>query len=168
MDEASVDPSIQARTSAVTSHSADFAKRDRIVLNVVLAHVPIVGVLVALCGHLVIGLIIASVAAALCAAGYASARGTRLFRIYAGALLMVDWAAVIAASGVKTFLILYFDWLPIVWRPAPSRRMTQLRKSLGYKPLRVTDLLYMRTKNMRVRLTSPIDVLKPKLGCDIL
>ena len=107
------------------SHNADFAKRDRIVLNVVLAHVPIVGVLGALCGHLVIGLIIASVAAALCAAGYASARGTRSFRVYAGVLLMVDSAAVIAASGgqvamhfhifiVITFLILYFDWLPIV------------------------------------------------------
>jgi hypothetical protein len=83
----------------VTSHNADFAKRDRIVLNVVLAHVPIVGILGALCGHLVIGLIIAGVAAALCAAGYTSARGTRLFRVYAGALLMVDSAAVIAASG---------------------------------------------------------------------
>jgi methyl-accepting chemotaxis protein len=109
----------------VTSHNADFAKRDRIVLNVVLAHVPLVGMLGALCGHFVVGLIIAGVAAALCASGYAWARGSRLFRVYAGALLMVDSAAVIAASGgqiamhfhvfiVITFLILYFDWLPIV------------------------------------------------------
>jgi methyl-accepting chemotaxis protein len=109
------------------SHTAEFfkSKRDRIVLNVVLAQVPIVGVIGALCGHLVVGLIIAGVAAALCAAGYASARGTRLFRVYAGALLMVDSAALIAASGdqtvmhlhvfiVMTFLLLYFDWLPIV------------------------------------------------------
>ena len=109
------------------SHTAEFfkSKRDRIVLNVVLAQVPIVGVIGALCGHLVVGLTIAGVAAALCAAGYASARGTRLFRVYAGALLMVDSAALIAASGdqtvmhlhvfiVMTFLLLYFDWLPIV------------------------------------------------------
>jgi methyl-accepting chemotaxis protein len=109
----------------VTSHNADFARRDRIVFNVVFAHIPIVGIIGALCGHFVIGVSIAVVAMALCAAGYTSARGTRLFRVYAGALLMVDSAAIIAASGgqvamhfhvfiVITFLILYFDWLPIV------------------------------------------------------
>lgn len=106
------------------SPNADFAKRDRIVLNVVLAHVPFAGILGLCYGDFVVGLTVTGIAAVLCAAGYASARGTRLFRVYAGALLMVDSAGLIAASGgqiamhfhvfvVITFLILYFDWLPI-------------------------------------------------------
>jgi len=109
----------------MNSSPTDFWKRDRVVLNVVFAHVPFVGIVGALCGHLVVGLTIAAVAAGLCAAGFATARGTRLFGAYAGALLMVDSAALIAASGGQTamhfhvfiaitFLMLYFDWLPIV------------------------------------------------------
>ncbi len=94
-------------------------------LGAVLAHVPLVALVGALCGHFVVGLIAACAAAGLCAAGYATARGTRLFRVYGAILLMVDSGALIAASGgqttvhfhvfiVITFLILYFDWLPIV------------------------------------------------------
>jgi hypothetical protein len=104
---------------------ADYrCKRDRIVLNTVLAHVPVAGIVGALYGHFLVGLCVASAAAVLCAAGFATARGTRLFRVYAGALLMLDSAALIAASGGQiamhfhvfiaiTFLIFYFDWLPI-------------------------------------------------------
>ena len=105
--------------------SADSWKRDRLVLCVVLAHVPLAAIFGALCGHLLVGVLAASVAAGLCVAGFATARGTRLFRAYAGIVLMLDSAALIAASGgqlalhfhvfiVLTFLILYFDWLPIV------------------------------------------------------
>ncbi len=94
-------------------------------LGAVLAHVPLVALVGLLCGHFVVGLIAACAAAGLCAAGYATARGTRLFRVYGAILLMVDSGALIAASGgqttlhfhvfiVITFLILYFDWLPIV------------------------------------------------------
>jgi methyl-accepting chemotaxis protein len=109
----------------VQSRTVGNSKRDQIVLGVVLAHVPAVALIGAVCGHFLVGLIVACVAAGLCAAGYATARGTRLFRVYGGVLLMVDSAALIAASGgqtamhfhvfiVITFLILYFDWLPIV------------------------------------------------------
>jgi methyl-accepting chemotaxis protein len=104
---------------------ASSSKRDRLVLNVVLCHVPVIAIVGALCSHLLVGLIISGLAAGLCGAGYATAHGTRLFRVYAGILLMVDSAGLIAASGgqiamdfhifiVITFLILYFDWLPIV------------------------------------------------------
>jgi methyl-accepting chemotaxis protein len=107
------------------SPSAKLTKRDRLVLNTVIAHVPAVSVVGALCGHLLVGSIVAICAAVLCGIGYATAAGTRLFRAYAGALLMLDSAALIAASGgqiamhfhvfiAMTFLILYFDWLPIV------------------------------------------------------
>ncbi len=100
-------------------------KRDQVVFGVVLAHIPLVAIVGFFCGHLLVGLITAGLAAGLCAAGYATARGTRLFRVYAAILLMIDSAALIAASGgqtamhfhvliVLTFLILYFDWLPIV------------------------------------------------------
>jgi methyl-accepting chemotaxis protein len=109
----------------VKSHETGSSKRDQVVLAVVLAHVPLVGIVGALCGHFVVGIVTACVAAGLCAAGYATARGTRLFRVYGAMLLMIDSAALIAASGgqtamhfhifiVLTFLILYFDWLPIV------------------------------------------------------
>jgi methyl-accepting chemotaxis protein len=105
--------------------SADPFKRDKIVFSVVLAHVPLCGIVGAFCGHLLIGLIVSAVAAALGAAAFTALRGTRAFRACAGALLMLDSAALIAASGgvlavhfhvfiVITFLILYFDWLPIV------------------------------------------------------
>jgi methyl-accepting chemotaxis protein len=104
---------------------ADRSKRDRVVFNVVLAHVPFVAVVGALCGHLLVGSAVAAAAALAAWAGFASARGTRLFRAYAGILLMIDSAALIAASGgqvavhfhvfiVITFLVLYFDSLPIV------------------------------------------------------
>jgi methyl-accepting chemotaxis protein len=103
---------------------ADKYSRDRLVLLVVLAHVPLAGLIGALNGHLTIALAISAAAAVLCAAGFATARGTRLFAAYAGALLMLDSAAVIAGSGghlgahahvflALTFLIMYFDWLPI-------------------------------------------------------
>jgi hypothetical protein len=68
----------------------DFYRRDRLVFSVVVAHVPLVGCVGALCGHFAIGVTVAALAAALCYAGYASARGTRLFRAYGGALLMLD------------------------------------------------------------------------------
>jgi methyl-accepting chemotaxis protein len=109
----------------VQPQRAGSSKRDRIVLGVVLAHVPLVGIVGALCGHFVVGIIAACVAAGLCAVGYATAGGTRLFRVYGAMLLMIQSGALIAASGgqtafhfqifiVITFLILYFDWLPIV------------------------------------------------------
>src|SRR5450631_1435773 len=107
------------------SVSADLSKRDRVVRNVIFVHVPFAAAVGVLCGHPVIGLALSAIAAVLCALAYAAARGTRSFRVYAAALLMVDSAALIAASGgqtamhfhvfiVLTFLILYFDWLPIV------------------------------------------------------
>jgi methyl-accepting chemotaxis protein len=106
------------------SNTADSTKRDRLVLYVVLAHVPFVAAVGAIFGHLLIAAAAASITAGLCAAGFATARGTRLFRVYAGIALMLDSGALIAASGgqtavhfhvfiVITFLILYFDWLPI-------------------------------------------------------
>jgi methyl-accepting chemotaxis protein len=110
---------------ALTGRTDDASKRDRIVLNIVFAHVPFAGIIGALTGNLWPGLLTAVAAAALCAAAYSAAHGTRPFRLYAGALLMLDSAAVIAASGGQTamhfhvfiaitFLILYFDWWPIV------------------------------------------------------
>lgn len=107
------------------SQSVSRSKRDQIVLGVVLGHLPLVGLIGALCGHFLVGIITAGVAAGLCAVGYAASRGTRAFRVYGAILLMVDSAALIAASGgqtamhfhvfiVLTFLILYFDWMPIV------------------------------------------------------
>ena len=106
------------------SVSADLNKRDRVVRNVIFAHVPFAAAVGFLCGHFAAGLIVSAIAAALCAVVYAAARGTRLFRVWAAALLMIDSAALIAASGGQTavhfhvfiaitFLMLYFDWLPI-------------------------------------------------------
>jgi methyl-accepting chemotaxis protein len=106
------------------SVSADLSKRDRVVRNVIFAHLPFASAVGLLCGHLAVGFVVSAIAAALCAGAYAAARGTRAFRVCAAALLMVDSAALIAASGgqtamhfhvfiVLTFLILYFDWLPI-------------------------------------------------------
>ena len=109
----------------MTTRSNDFRKRDRLVLSTVMAHVPLAGIVGACFGHLLVGAAIAVVAALLCWVAFAATGGTRAFRACAGALLMIDSAALIAASGgqtavhfhvfiVITFLILYFDWLPIV------------------------------------------------------
>jgi methyl-accepting chemotaxis protein len=98
--------------------------RDRLVLLAVSLHVPVVGAIGALYGHLAVGLAFAATAAGLCGAVYARTRGTRFFAGCAGAALMVDSVAMIAASGghlgmqahvfvMMTCLIMYFDWLPI-------------------------------------------------------
>jgi methyl-accepting chemotaxis protein len=103
----------------------EFYKRDRTVRNVVFMHVPLAAVVGGFTGHFVVATAFAGLAALLSIAAYATARGTRRFGAYAGALLMLDDAAMIAAGGgdpswhfhffiMMTFLILYFDWLPIV------------------------------------------------------
>ena len=98
--------------------------RDRLILLAVLVHVPIVGAIGAIGGHFLVGTAIAVAAAGLCAAAYAGTRGTRVFGGCAGAVLMLDSAAMIAASGgqhgmhvhvfvLMTCLMMYFDWLSI-------------------------------------------------------
>jgi methyl-accepting chemotaxis protein len=111
--------------AATAKYPNEFHKRDRTVRNVVFMHVPFAAAVGGFTGHFVIATVMAGLAALLAAAAYAAVRGTRLFGAYAGALVMLDTAAMIAAGGgdaswhfhffiMMTFLILYFDWLPIV------------------------------------------------------
>jgi methyl-accepting chemotaxis protein len=112
-------------TAEKTRYPNEFYKRDRTVRNLIFMHVPLAAAVGAFTGHFVIATAFAGLAALLTVAAYATARGTRLFGAYAGGFLMLDTAAMIAAGGgdpswhfhffiMMTFLILYFDWLPIV------------------------------------------------------
>jgi methyl-accepting chemotaxis protein len=146
----------------MTANSTDLSKRDRVVLYVVCAHVPVAGVLGYFCGHLLVALIVSGVAAGLCAAAFASFRGTRTFRAAAGVLLMVDSAALIAASGgvtamhfhifiVITFLILYFDWLPIV-AATVTIALHHVLGNIFFQPLVFGDMAAMENSWLMVVL----------------
>jgi methyl-accepting chemotaxis protein len=102
----------------------DVNLRDRLVLFNVLVHLPVVAAIGTFCGHRSVGLCIAAAAAVLCGVAYARARGTRLFSGCAGSALMLDAVAMITVFGghlgmhvfvliAMTWLIMYFDWLPI-------------------------------------------------------
>jgi methyl-accepting chemotaxis protein len=101
-----------------------FARRDLLVLRVLLAHVPAAVLIGAVYGHLLVGVATIVPVALLALATFPFTQGTRAFRIVAAALLMAASGSLIAASGgqtamhfhvfiVLTFLIVYFDWLPI-------------------------------------------------------
>ena len=104
--------------------SSAFAKRDLLVFRVLLAHVPLIALVGALNGTLVLSLIMGIAIALLATAAHFAFSGKRAFRGIAGVLLMLDSGALIAASHgdaamhfhifiTLTFLILYFDWLPL-------------------------------------------------------
>jgi methyl-accepting chemotaxis protein len=74
---------------------------------------------------MIVGISPALAAAAICTIAYGVAKNTKMFQAVAGVVLMIDSGAMIAASGgqvlmhvhvfiAMTFLIMYFEWLPIV------------------------------------------------------
>ncbi|GAC1416347.1 MAG: methyl-accepting chemotaxis protein [Candidatus Velthaea sp.] len=102
-----------------------FEKRDLLVLRVLLAHVPVIVAVGAVQGHFAIALAAVIPIALAALIGFRLLRGKRSFRVVAAAALMLDSGALIASSGGSTamhfhvfiglaFLVLYFDWLPIV------------------------------------------------------
>ena len=99
-------------------------KRDLLVFRVLLAHAPVIALVGILNSTLVLALISGIAVALLATVAYFTLGGKRAFRGVAGALLMMDSGALIAASHgdtamhfhvfiTLTFLILYFDWLPL-------------------------------------------------------
>lgn len=99
-------------------------KRDLLVFRVLLAHVPVIALVGILNSTLVLALVSGLAIALVATVAYFTLGGKRAFRGVAGALLMMDSGALIAASHgdsamhfhvfiTLTFLILYFDWLPI-------------------------------------------------------
>ena len=109
----------------MTSALSVLSKRDLLVFRVLLAHVPVIALVGALNHTLVLALITGVSIALLAILAYVTLVGKRAFRGVAGALLMMDSGALIAASHgdtamhfhvfiTLTFLILYFDWLPLV------------------------------------------------------
>ena len=106
------------------SVTSAFIKRDLLVYRVLLAHVPVIALVGILNSTFVLALISGIAIALLATAAYFTLGGKRAFRGVAGALLMMDSGALIAASHgdtamhfhvfiTLTFLILYFDWLPL-------------------------------------------------------
>ncbi len=107
--------------------TATSTARDRLMLWVIVAHVPIVALVAAIVGQL--GLLTAiggaGAIAAAAAAGYWLAAGQRAYRVVAAAGLMAMSGMLIAASAgdiavhfhvfvVLSFLVIYYDALPIL------------------------------------------------------
>ncbi len=108
----------------MSSIASALSKRDLLVFRVLLAHVPVIALVGILNSTLVIALASGIAIALLATVAYFTLAGKRAFRGVAGALLMMDSGALIAASHgdtamhfhvfiTLTFLILYFDWLPL-------------------------------------------------------
>jgi methyl-accepting chemotaxis protein len=104
-----------------------FAARDRLVLGVIAAHVPVVIAVAVIVGEL--SLVTAALGSLVIAGGawaaYALDAGQRAFRVVAAAALMAMSGMLIAASGgeiavhfhvfvVLSFLVIYYDALPIL------------------------------------------------------
>lgn len=112
--------------TATTARAAETARYDRMMLMVLIAHLPVVGGLVPIgYGTHLFAAVASALTTGLAVFGYRMLRGTPAFAVLAAALLMTYSAIMIQAQygriemhfhifGAIPFLLIYRRWLPIV------------------------------------------------------